>query len=138
MYELFSRQRADNSNFQTSEEFKQSFAFRRITRLLWQDKLERNGAKELRTHKTVFKRDKIWYSFLAFYLVFDEILKPRLIQSCKVGSKIRRMTLLRMTRYGTSLVVQWLGLNLPFQRVWVRSLVRELRSHMLHGQYCKT
>ena len=31
---------------------------------------------------------------------------------------------------GTSLVVQWLGLRLPTQMVWVQSLVRELRSHM--------
>ena len=105
--------------------------------MLWQDKLEGKGTKELRTFTTIFKRDKIWYSFLAFYLVFDEIPKPRLIQSCKVGSKIRRMTLLRMTRYETSLVVQWLGLNLLFERVWVRSLVKELRSYMPRGQYCK-
>ena len=28
---------------------------------------------------------------------------------------------------GTSLVGQWLRLHLPMQRVWVRSLVREIR-----------
>ena len=33
-----------------------------------------------------------------------------------------------------SLLVQRLGLCLPMKRVWVRPLVRELRSHMLHGQ----
>ena len=32
--------------------------------------------------------------------------------------------------YGTSLVVQWLRLCLARQRMWVWSLVRELRSHM--------
>ena len=31
---------------------------------------------------------------------------------------------------GTSLVVQWLRLHLPMQRVWVQSLLRELRLHM--------
>ena len=39
---------------------------------------------------------------------------------------------------GTSLVVQWLRLCLPMQRVWVRSLVRELRSHVLDGQKTET
>ena len=34
----------------------------------------------------------------------------------------------------TSLVVQWLKLCLPVQRAWFWSLVRELRSHMPHGQ----
>ena len=33
---------------------------------------------------------------------------------------------------GTSLVVQWLRLRLIMQRVLVRFLVRELRSHMPH------
>ena len=32
---------------------------------------------------------------------------------------------------GTSLVVQWLRICLPLQGAWFRSLVRELRSHML-------
>ena len=31
------------------------------------------------------------------------------------------------------LAVQWLRLNLLMQGLWVRSLVRELRSHMLLG-----
>ena len=35
---------------------------------------------------------------------------------------------------GTSLVIQWLGLCLPMQGAQFRSLVRELRSHMPHGQ----
>ena len=34
---------------------------------------------------------------------------------------------------GTSLVVQWLRIRLPMQGTRVRSLVRELRSHMLRG-----
>ena len=38
---------------------------------------------------------------------------------------------------GTSLAVQWLRLRLPIQGVWVRSLVRELRSHMRHSQKTK-
>ena len=39
---------------------------------------------------------------------------------------------------GTSLVVQWLRLRLPTQRVGVRSLVGELRSYMLCSQKTKT
>ena len=39
-----------------------------------------------------------------------------------------------MPQYGASLVVKWLRLLLPMQGVQVRSLVRELRSHMPHGQ----
>ena len=34
---------------------------------------------------------------------------------------------------GTSLVVQWLRIPITMQGTWVRSLVRELRSHMLWG-----
>ena len=34
-------------------------------------------------------------------------------------------------RHGTSLVVQWLTIHLPVQGIQVRSLVQELRSHML-------
>ena len=34
----------------------------------------------------------------------------------------------------TSLVVQWLRLRLPRQRMWVRSLVREISSHMPRRQ----
>ena len=34
----------------------------------------------------------------------------------------------------TSLVIQWLGLVLPMQGMWVWSLVTELRAHMLLGQ----
>ena len=34
---------------------------------------------------------------------------------------------------GAFLAVQWLGSMLPLLGVWVRSLVGELRSHMLHG-----
>ena len=36
-------------------------------------------------------------------------------------------------RTGTSLVVQWLRIHFPMQGTRVRSLVRELRSHMLRG-----
>ena len=37
-------------------------------------------------------------------------------------------------RLGTSLMVQWLRLDLPKQGAWVQSLVREMRSHMPRGQ----
>ena len=38
---------------------------------------------------------------------------------------------LKTFHVGTSLGVHWLRLHLPMQRVWVPSLVWELRSHML-------
>ena len=37
------------------------------------------------------------------------------------------------TEIGTSLMVQWLRLHLPVQGVWARSLVKDLRFHMLCG-----
>ena len=40
---------------------------------------------------------------------------------------------LKLTVVGTSQVVQGLRLHLPMQGTQVRSLVRELRSHMLSG-----
>ena len=42
-------------------------------------------------------------------------------------------TPLRNTTLGTSLVVQWLGLHLPTQGLWIRSLVGKLGSHMPWG-----
>ena len=42
---------------------------------------------------------------------------------------------LKMGRVGTSLVAQWLRVYLAIQRTWVRSLVRQLRSHMLWSYY---
>ena len=50
----------------------------------------------------------------------------------------RKYVMLKFSCPGTSLAVQWLRLHLPMQRVWVRSLIRELRSHMLRGQKTKT
>ena len=35
---------------------------------------------------------------------------------------------------GTSLAVQWLSIHLPRQRVWVRLLVWELRTHLPHSR----
>lgn len=55
--------------------------------MLWQDKLEREDTKELRALKTVFKIDKIYYYFIVFYLVSNEILRLRLVQNCKFNSK---------------------------------------------------
>ena len=45
---------------------------------------------------------------------------------------------LRKLSLGTSLAVQWLGLDLPMQGMQVRSLVGELRSHVPRGQKAKT
>ena len=41
---------------------------------------------------------------------------------------------LKPTHLGPSLVVQWLRLHLPMQRVWAGPLVRELRSLTARGQ----
>ena len=45
---------------------------------------------------------------------------------------------LKTFHVGTSLGVHWLRLHLPMQRVWVPSLVWELRSHMLCSKNNKT
>ena len=45
---------------------------------------------------------------------------------------------LKTFHVGTSLGVHWLRLHLPMQRVWVPSLVWELRSHMLCSKKNKT
>ena len=42
-------------------------------------------------------------------------------------------TMSKERKEGTSLVVQWLRIRFPMQGTWVRSLVGELRSHMLRG-----
>ena len=39
----------------------------------------------------------------------------------------------KIQQEGTSLVVQWLRICFAMQGMWVRSLVRELRFHMLQG-----
>ena len=41
--------------------------------------------------------------------------------------------LIQKQKEGNSLVVQWLRLHTSVQGAWVQPLVRELRSHMLHG-----
>ena len=41
---------------------------------------------------------------------------------------------LKFQKSGTSLAIQWLRILLPMQGTWVRSLVGELRSHMLWGK----
>ena len=43
-----------------------------------------------------------------------------------------------MEAEGTSLVVQWLRICFPMHWMWVRSLVEELRSHMLQGNQPKS
>ena len=44
---------------------------------------------------------------------------------------------LRSNYGGGNEMGQWLPLHLPMQGVWVRSLVRELRSHVRRGQKTK-
>ena len=38
---------------------------------------------------------------------------------------------LKMYAAGTSLVVQWLRIHLAMQGMWIQSLLRKLRSHVL-------
>ena len=77
----------------------------------------------------------------------NNLPKVRQLVSCRPGCKPRclpmepisltlsnvfHMLLLKWI-VGTSLVFQWLRIHLPMQGTWVRSLVGELRSHMLQG-----
>ena len=43
-----------------------------------------------------------------------------------------------MGKEGTSLAVQWLRIRLPMQGLRVRSLVRELKSHIPWGKLSRT
>lgn len=46
---------------------------------------------------------------------------------------------LKIWKYlGAFLVIQWLGVGLPMQGTWVSSLIRELGSHMLWGNWAHT
>ena len=45
---------------------------------------------------------------------------------------------LKTNKVGISPVIQWLRHCLPVQELQVQSLVREVRSHMPHGQKTKT
>ena len=47
-------------------------------------------------------------------------------------------TSFKKVNLGTSLMVQGLGLCLPMEKMWIQSLVGDLRSHMPHGQKYKT
>ena len=40
--------------------------------------------------------------------------------------------------FGTSLVVQWLRICIAIQEMWVQSLVRELKSHILRSNWART
>ena len=63
--------------------------------------------------------------------IFRNLLQALMGLNIQLNSWLRSIT-------GTSLPVQWLRLHLPMQRVWVRSLMGELRPHMSWGQKTKT
>ena len=52
-------------------------------------------------------------------------------------TKYHKLGGLKLQKFGTSLVVQWLSVYLPMQRTQVQTLVRELRSHTPHVQTTK-
>ena len=53
-----------------------------------------------------------------------------LTQHCKATISQEKLIFLKKGNAGTSLVVQWLRIHFAMQEMWVRFLVRELRSHM--------
>ena len=65
-----------------------------------------------------------------------EVIRLDKVENGKQGMEERDNTrkIKTLMVQGTSLVVLWLRLRLSMQGVWVRSLVRKLRSHLLHGQ----
>ena len=76
-----------------------------------------------------------------FVLHISEHVPPRRAGSNCMFLNVNKCPLnvdLKILRLGIPLVVQWLRLYLLMQRVWVTSLVRELRSHMPRGQKPKT
>ena len=58
-----------------------------------------------------------------------------ILQGSSQASSAHQETLcaIKNSVFETSLVVQWLRLSLLMQGLWVRSLVRELKSIMLQG-----
>ena len=75
------------------------------------------------------KREKQWKNYiilLATNFGIDETISSMLLFNLSDLS-----FLLFTMRIGISLVVQWLTIHLPVQGMWVWSLVRELKSHML-------
>ena len=76
----------------------------------------------------------IFQEFLKLYLMVKAKIIIIIVSSGIVLSVHGRIFLRHLKiRAETSLVVQWLSICLPMQGTWVRSLVRELRSHMLWG-----
>ena len=69
-------------------------------------------------------------SSIFFYIILQSVLKCQFHQFFFIGQK-------NMV-WGTSLVVQRLRICLAMQGMWVWSLVRKLRSHMLRGKYACT
>ena len=67
-----------------------------------------------------------------------KFLKQVLCNKWQASLTKKRLLLTSKECGGTSLVVQWLRLCLPMQGVQVRTLIRELRSHMPCGQKSKT
>ena len=54
-------------------------------------------------------------------------------KDCAIFNALLAVNLKKSHNVGSSLVVQWLRIQLTMQGTWVQSLVMELRSHMPWG-----
>ena len=88
---------------------------------------------ELWLHLNFFKLEK--NSLSSKYFLSIIILFYFLICSFHLWRNYRYHMWREIKKYaaGTLLVVQWLRLHVPIHRTWVWSLVRKLRSYMMHG-----
>ena len=75
------------------------------------------------------------FLMLAFWLKYSSRLEycKLLLLTDSLGLQLTGWSY-ENTDSGNPLVVQWLRLGPPVPGVWVQPLVRELRSHMPHGQ----
>ena len=64
---------------------------------------------------------------------YSAIKKNDILPSVATWTDLLDIMLSEISQTGTSLVVQWLGIHLPMEGMWVQSLVGDLRYHMPWG-----
>ena len=75
-----------------------------------------------------------WKMVMPFFQLLYCLSKPwnsiYSYHTCEIEGSVKELTKSENSLCGTPLAVQWLRICLTMQEAWVRSLVRELRSHM--------
>ena len=77
-------------------------------------------------------KEDVRYIYIMEY--YSAIKKNEILPFVATWTDLLGIILSEISQTGTSLVVQWLRIHLPMQRMQVQSLVRELRSQHSVGQ----